>query len=275
MQHSDIYNKFDTVAQSINGSILNALTNALKLHLNIYPYYADNYIIKCFAMAYILLVEDEDKVSSFIKNGLGEHDYKVDVARDGFAGLNRALQENYDVVILDVMLPVINGIDLCKQIRQKHIQTPILMLSALGTIDDKVRGLQAGADDYLVKPFHFNELLARVEALLRRKNITTGSNSILSFADLKLNTGNKTAERGDKQITLTAKEYTLLELFLRNPDKLLSREYITEKVWGINFDTGTNMVDVYVNYLRNKIQKGFDKKLIHTVIGMGYILKDK
>lgn len=226
-------------------------------------------------MARILLVEDEDKVSSFIKKGLNEHQFTVDVARDGVAGLTEVLQQTYDLIILDIMLPLISGIDLCKQIRQKQAQVPILMLSALGTIDDKVNGLHAGADDYLIKPFHFNELLARIEALLRRRNLSETSNHLLTFSDLKLDTWDKTAERAGKKITLTAKEYVLLELFMKNPNKLLSREYITEKVWGLHFDTGTNMVDVYVNYLRNKIQKGFSTKLINTVIGMGYILREQ
>ncbi|MDB4999928.1 MAG: DNA-binding response regulator [Mucilaginibacter sp.] len=222
----------------------------------------------------ICLVEDEDKVSSFIKKGLGEHNYEVDIAANGEDALDMILQKSYNLVILDVMLPGMSGIELCRQLRKQQPQLPILMLSALGTIDDKVNGLHSGSDDYLVKPFHFNELLARIEALLRRKKLADGDSHILSFGGLKLNTWDKTAEREGKQISLTAKEYSLLELFIKNPAKLLSREFIMERVWGINFDTGTNMVDVYVNYLRNKIQKGFDKKLIHTVIGMGYILKD-
>jgi DNA-binding response OmpR family regulator len=222
----------------------------------------------------ICLVEDEDKVSSFIRKGLNEHNYEVDIADSGEAALDMILQKNYNLVILDVMLPGMSGIELCRQLRKHQPQLPVLMLSALGTIDDKVNGLHSGSDDYLVKPFHFNELLARIEALLRRKKLADGDSHILSFGGLKLNTWDKTAEREGKQILLTAKEYSLLELFIKNPAKLLSREFIMERVWGINFDTGTNMVDVYVNYLRNKIQKGFDKKLIHTVIGMGYILKD-
>jgi DNA-binding response OmpR family regulator len=222
----------------------------------------------------ICLVEDEDKVSSFIKKGLSEHNYEVDIAANGEAALDMILQKDYNLVILDVMLPGMSGIELCRQLRKHQPQLPVLMLSALGTIDDKVNGLHSGSDDYLVKPFHFNELLARIEALLRRKKLADGDSHILSFGGLKLNTWDKTAEREGKQIMLTAKEYSLLELFIKNPAKLLSREFIMERVWGINFDTGTNMVDVYVNYLRNKIQKGFDKKLIHTVIGMGYILKD-
>jgi|SRR5215217_2529044 len=225
-------------------------------------------------MAHILLVEDEEKVASFITIGLQEHNHEVDVMNDGFDGLNAALGKTYDLIILDVMLPIINGIELCRQIREHKLKVPVLMLSALGSVDDKVNGLKAGADDYLLKPFHFSELLARIDALMRRQQLVAEVNDhMLTFEDLKLNTWDKTAERGGKQIMLTAKEYALLELFLRNPNKLLSREFITEKVWGLNFDTGTNMVDVYVNYLRNKIQKGFDKKLINTVIGMGYILK--
>ena len=224
----------------------------------------------------ILLVEDEEKVSSFIKKGLTEHQYAVHVAQDGVAGLTSVLQDSFDLIILDIMLPIIDGIELCRQIRQKHPRVPIIMLSALGTIENKVSGLQAGADDYLLKPFHFNELLARIEALLRRSNLAAETpNHILVFSDLKLDTWDKTAERAGKKITLTAKEYVLLELFMNHPGKLLSREYILEKVWGLNFDTGTNMVDVYVNYLRNKIQKGFDTKLVHTVIGMGYIMKEQ
>ncbi|TWR30296.1 response regulator transcription factor [Mucilaginibacter pallidiroseus] len=222
----------------------------------------------------ICLVEDEEKVSSFIKKGLNEHDYEVDVASSAEAAMELVAAKDYNLVILDVMLPGMSGVEFCRILRKGQPQLPVLMLSALGTIDDKVNGLQSGSDDYLVKPFHFNELLARIEALLRRKKLADGDGHIITFGGLKLNTWDKTAERDGKQIILTAKEYSLMELFIKNPNKLLSREFIMERVWGINFDTGTNMVDVYVNYLRNKIQKGFDKKLIHTVIGMGYILKD-
>jgi two-component system copper resistance phosphate regulon response regulator CusR len=225
-------------------------------------------------MTRICVVEDEEKVSSFIKKGLTEHSYEVDIADTGEGALEMIGSQLYSLIILDVMLPDISGIEVCRQLRRQQPQLPVIMLSALGTIDDRVNGLHSGADDYLVKPFHFSELLARIEALLRRKKLAEGEEHILSFGGLKLNTWDKTAERDGKQINLTAKEYSLLELFIKSPNKLLSREYIMERVWGINFDTGTNMVDVYVNYLRNKIQKGFEKKLIHTVIGMGYILKD-
>jgi DNA-binding response OmpR family regulator len=220
----------------------------------------------------ICLVEDEQKVAAFICKGLEEQGYTVKAADSGTDGKKILGQESFDVVILDVMLPDINGIELCKYIRQTDTTTPILMLTALNQVHDKVQGLKAGADDYLVKPFHFSELLARLEALMRR-NKSKEDNHLLTFDDLKLDTWTKTAERDGRQITLTAKEYTLLELFMRNPNKILSREYIAEQVWEIGFDTGTNFIDVYVNYLRKKIEKDFKTRLIHTVIGMGYILK--
>ena len=220
----------------------------------------------------ICLIEDEQKVASFITKGLEEQGYNVKTAADGASAQRLLQQEQFDLLIMDVMLPDTNGIDLCRAVRQKDTQTPILMLTALNQVHDKVSGLKAGADDYLVKPFHFSELLARMEALMRR-NKSAEENHQLTFDDLTLDTWSKTAERAGKKITLTAKEYTLLELFLQNPNKILSREYIAEKVWEIGFDTGTNFIDVYVNYLRKKIEKDFKSKLIHTVIGMGYILK--
>jgi DNA-binding response OmpR family regulator len=220
----------------------------------------------------ICLIEDEQKVSAFIVRGLEEHGYTVKAAASGAEGQKLIGKDKFDLLILDVMLPDTNGVDLCRQIREDDIDTPILMLTALNQVHDKVSGLKAGADDYLVKPFHFSELLARIEALMRRNKNREADHQLL-FDDLKLDTWTKTAERDGKQITLTAKEYTLLELFMRNPNKILSREYIAEEVWGIGFDTGTNFIDVYVNYLRKKIEKDFKGKLIHTVIGMGYILK--
>lgn len=223
-------------------------------------------------MNHICLIEDEQKVSSFITKGLEEQGYSVKIAGDGATALKLLQQEQFDLLIMDVMLPDTNGIDLCRTFRQKDTRTPILMLTALNQVHDKVAGLKAGADDYLVKPFHFSELLARIEALMRR-NKNAEEDHQLTFEDLTLDTWSKTAERAGKKITLTAKEYTLLELFMQNPNKILSREYIAEKVWEIGFDTGTNFIDVYVNYLRKKIEKDFKSKLIHTVIGMGYILK--
>jgi two-component system copper resistance phosphate regulon response regulator CusR len=224
-------------------------------------------------MANICLVEDEKKVAAFICKGLEEHGYKIKTANDGSSANALLKSSDFDLLIMDVMLPDINGIELCRQIRLNNTETPILMLTALDQVQNKVLGLKAGADDYLVKPFHFIELLARIEALLRRKNAIVPENHTLEFADLKLDTWSNIAERSGNQIALTAKEFTLLELFMSHPNKVLSREYIAEQVWKIDFDTGTNFIDVYVNYLRNKIEKGFKNKLIHTVIGMGYILK--
>ena len=223
-------------------------------------------------MNHICLIEDEQKVAAFICKGLQEHGYEVKTAGNGAGAKNILLHERFDMLILDVMLPDTSGVELCRYIRETDGEIPILMLTALNQVHDKVSGLKAGADDYLVKPFHFSELLARIEALLRR-NKNKGDNHLLVFDDLKLDTWSKTAERAGKQISLTAKEYTLLELFLQNPNKILSREYIAERVWEISFDTGTNFIDVYVNYLRKKVEKDFKSKLIHTVIGMGYILK--
>ncbi|EHQ29141.1 response regulator transcription factor [Mucilaginibacter paludis] len=221
----------------------------------------------------ICLIEDEHKVAAFIKNGLEEHEYLVNVATDGARGIELIENNNYDLLILDIMLPVVSGIDVCKHVRATNPHIPILMLTALGAVDDKVAGLKAGADDYLVKPFHFIELLARIEALLRRQTMEKVDAEILKFDDLELDTSGKTATRAGKTIVLTAKEYALLELFMRNQGKILTRQYIAERVWGIGFDTGTNFIDVYMSFLRNKIEKGFDGKLLHTAIGMGYVLK--
>ncbi len=225
-------------------------------------------------MSQVCLIEDEQKVAAFICKGLEEHGYTVKTAKNGEEAKFLIATEDFDLLILDIMLPDINGIELCRQIRLTHTQTPILMLSALEQVQNKVAGLKAGADDYLIKPFHFSELLARIEALLRRQKMVVKEDHTLMFDDLKLDTWSNVAERGGNQITLTAKEFTLLELFMRNPNKILSREFIAEQVWGIDFDTGTNFIDVYVNYLRKKIEKGFAKKLIHTVIGMGYTLRN-
>src|SRR6201996_8056770 len=226
-------------------------------------------------MSNICLVEDEQKVAAFISKGLEENGYKLSIARDGASAKVLLGKNSFDLIILDVMLPDINGIELCRQIRFTDTKTPILMLTALDQVQNKVSGLKAGADDYLVKPFHFVELLARIEALLRRQNAVEAADHILTFHELKLDTWSNVAERAGQQIALTAKEYTLLELFMRHPNKVLSREYIAEQVWNIGFDTGTNFIDVYVNYLRKKIEKGFQNKLIHTAIGMGYILKSE
>ncbi|MFN4123521.1 MAG: response regulator [Flavobacteriales bacterium] len=223
---------------------------------------------------HILLVEDEPKVSSFIKQGLEENKYDVDIAYDGQMGLQLAKRNSYDLMIFDVIIPYMNGMELCKEVRNQNASTPILMLTALGTTDDKVSGFDAGADDYLVKPFEFKELLARIKALTKRSSGILETSNTIKVADLELNLDRKNAKRGDKIIDLTAKEYALLEYFMRNKGKVLSRAQIAEKVWDVHFDTGTNVVDVYVNFLRKKVDKDFEPKLIHTQIGMGYILKE-
>ena len=220
----------------------------------------------------VLVIEDETKVAAFLKQGLEEQHYQVDVTHDGEKGKNLAIENNYDIILLDIILHHIDGIEICKEIR-KQSNIPILMLTALGNTDDKVKGLESGADDYLVKPFQFKELLARIKALTRRNN--NKSQTILSFADIEMHTNKKIVKRGDVSINLTVREFALLELFLRNTGKVLSRSDIAKYVWEISFDTGTNVIDVYVNYLRNKVDKNFSKKLIYTVIGMGYIMKEE
>lgn len=220
----------------------------------------------------ILVIEDEPGVASFIKKGLEEQSFIVDVAFDGQNGKQLALQNQYDIILLDVILPHINGLQLCKIIRE-HSNTPILMLTALSTTNDIVTGLDAGGDDYLTKPFKFQELLARIRALVRRKNdLNTESN--FTIADLEVDYRTKQVQRKGQQIKLTAREFYLLQYFIRNRGMVLSRADIAENVWDSSFDSGSNVVDVYVNYLRNKIDKNFSLKLIHTVYGMGYIFKE-
>lgn len=222
-----------------------------------------------------LVVEDEPKVSAFIKSGLEENGYFVDVAYDGQMGEKLAMSNIYSIIILDVIIPHINGLELCKKIKGSKPDVPILMLTALGTTDDKVIGFESGADDYLVKPFEFKELLARIKALTRRSFTVSEVSNKLKVGDLELDLNKKVAYRGGKTIELTAKEYSLLEYFIRNKGRVVSRVDISEKVWDINFDTGTNVVDVYVNILRKKIDKDFTQKLIHTKVGMGYMLTDE
>ncbi|WEK21570.1 MAG: response regulator transcription factor [Candidatus Pedobacter colombiensis] len=221
----------------------------------------------------ILLIEDEPKVSALIKKGLEEQMNNVAVAYDGNMGCKMALEYHYDLIIMDVVLPYINGVEICKLIRQVKKEVPILMLSALDTVNDKVLGLENGADDYLTKPFHFVELLARVKALSRRKDMVLPG-TIYKIADLEMDCYKKTVTRNGKIILLSAKEFTLLEVLLANKNRVLSRMYIAEAVWGISFNRGTNLIDVYINYLRAKIDKGYPVQLIHTVIGMGYLIKD-
>lgn len=221
----------------------------------------------------ILIVEDEPKVAAFIQLGLEENSYSTKIAADGEDGKKMALNQLFDLIILDVNLPKINGIDLCKIIRENNIKTPILMLTALGSTDDKVSGFESGADDYLVKPFEFRELLVRVKALIKR-GVPANSESILKIEDLELNCDSKIVKRANKKIDLTAKEFALLEYLLKNKDRVISRKEIADKVWDIHFDTGTNVIDVYVNFLRKKIDKDFDKKIIQTQVGMGYVIRE-
>lgn len=219
----------------------------------------------------ILVIEDEPKVVTFLQQGLKESGFEVDVAFDGTMGEKLASKADYDCIILDLIIPGMNGIELCRKIRQKEIETPLLMLTALGTTDDKLEGFDAGADDYLVKPFDFKELVARINALTKRTSGIKHSTGTLKVGDLELDLNRKMARREGRSIELTAKEFSLLEYFMHNRGKVLSRADISEKVWEISFDTGTNVVDVYVNILRRKIEKGFGSKMIHTRIGMGYI----
>ena len=185
-----------------------------------------------------------------------------------------ALENYYDVIVLDLLIPYINGIDLCKQLRAEGLKSPILMLTALGSTDDKVLGLDAGADDYLVKPFEFKELLARIRALSKRYTDNLQDTKVLKLADLELDLNKKVVRRGGRTIELTSKEFSLLEYLLRNKNRVISRAEISEKVWDVNFDTGTNIIDVYINFLRKKVDKDFPTRLIFTMVGMGYIMKE-
>ena len=219
----------------------------------------------------ILIVEDEKKVAAFIKKGLEEETYAVDIATDGEEGFHLGEQNQYDLIILDLMLPKINGLDILSGLRSQNIETPILLLTAKDSVEDKVEGLNQGADDYLTKPFAFSELLARIRVLLRRGK--SESKTTLEIADLTLNLVSHKVRRGNEEIELTGKEYSLLEYFMRNQEKVLTRTMIAEHVWDYNFDTFTNVIDVYVNHLRKKIDKNFSTKLLHTLRGVGYVMK--
>jgi DNA-binding response OmpR family regulator len=224
----------------------------------------------------VLLVEDEPSVASFIQRSLIEEGCEISVAPDGMLGLAMAKEHFFDVIILDVMLPGMNGLQVCKQLRSAGLDTPVLMLTALGSTENVVTGLDSGADDYMVKPFKLAELTARLRSLVRRKqNIETPEKTKqLGIADLVLNSDEKMVTRADKLIELTATEFRLLEYLLRNKRRVLSRPTILEAVWEMHFDSNTKVVDVYINYLRKKIDKNFEPKLIHTAVGMGYVLKE-
>lgn len=222
----------------------------------------------------ILLVEDDKGIARFVKKGLLENGYAVDVIFDGEGGLHSAIYGNYDLIILDILLPKMDGREVLNEIRNKGIQTPVIFLTAKDSESDIVQGLNLGADDYLVKPFSFNELLARIHAHLRRGKMVS-SPSKLQVGNLILEIDGHRVFRGKIKIELTPKEYALLEFFMRHPGQIITRTMISEKVWDYHFDTSTNVIDVHVSHLRNKIDKDFEPKLLHTVKGVGYVLEDR
>jgi two-component system, OmpR family, copper resistance phosphate regulon response regulator CusR len=222
----------------------------------------------------ILIVEDEQRLAEILKKQLKESGFNVEIAFDGYIGKQLVERNKYNLIILDINLPLINGYDLCKEIRKTDINIPIIMLTALGTLDNKVAGFEAGADDYVIKPFDFRELLARINVFLRRSDAGNTSEKLI-IADLEMDLNTKTVIRANKKIDLTAKESSLLEFFLKNKEKLLTRDFIIENVWGIDFDPSTNIIDVYVNYLRRKIDKDYEPKLIHTKFGFGFYCSEK
>jgi len=223
----------------------------------------------------ILIVEDEQKIADTLKLGLSENGYSVEVAYDGSIGLKLFEAFSFNLVVLDINLPGINGYELCKIMRARDAQVPIVMLTALSSLNDKIEGYDAGADDYIIKPFEFKELLMKIRVLLKR---TTDQympvGNVLKAGDLEMNLDSKEVKRQDQTINLTAKEFQLLEYLMRNKNKVVSRADIAVNVWDIDFDTNTNVIDVYINYVRNKVDKPFDQKLIQTQVGMGYILKE-
>jgi len=221
----------------------------------------------------VLVVEDESKVASFIQRGLEGEGFSVDVANDGETGVSMAQGAQYDVILMDIMLPKLDGLGAIQQIREKGVKCPVLCLTAKDTVEDIVAGLDKGSDDYLTKPFAFAELLARVRALTRRGGDDRGAE--ITYADLRLDPVAHKVWRSGKEIDLTSKEYSLLEYLMRNPEQTLTRTMIAEQVWDYTFDSFTNIIDVYVNYLRKKVDRDFDKKLIHTVRGVGYVLKEE
>jgi two-component system copper resistance phosphate regulon response regulator CusR len=227
-------------------------------------------------MTSVLLIEDEPKVAAPVKKWLEENGFGVELAPDGAAGQHLAQTNRYDIVLLDLNLPYVNGYEVCRAIRATQPQLPIILVTALGSVEQKLTGFDAGADDYVVKPFDFRELLARMRTLLKRNPASPAEEEpgeVLRVADLELNTGYKTVTRSEQPIPLTAKEYTLLEYLVRRNGRVASRHEIVEHVWDVNFDTGTNVVEVYINFLRKKIDRNFEPKLIHTKQGLGYYLK--
>lgn len=222
----------------------------------------------------ILIVEDEQRLSEILRKQFEDAGFVAEIAYDGYLGKQMVETNTYDLIILDINLPLINGYDLCKEIRKTNRNIPIIMLTALGTVDNKMAGFDTGADDYVIKPFDFRELLARVNVFLRRTDSAIVTQR-LRIADLELDLNTKTVTRSQKKIDLTAKECSLLETFLKNKDKILTRDFIIEQVWGFDFDPSTNIIDVYVNYLRKKIDRDFEPKLIHTKFGFGFYCSEK
>jgi two-component system response regulator MprA len=220
----------------------------------------------------ILVIEDEVKITDFLRRGLFYEGYEVDIAHDGEAGLAKARDDPPDLVVLDIMLPNLDGLEVCRRLRAES-DVPILMLTAKDAVPDRVAGLNSGADDYLVKPFAFDELLARIRALLRRHQ--PAEQQVLRFADLTLNQATRRVVRGERQIELTAKEYNVLELFMRHPRQVLTRDIIYERIWGYDFGGESNIIEVYVRYLRTKLEAGGEPRLIHTVRGVGYVLREE
>lgn len=223
----------------------------------------------------ILLIEDEVKAVKSLQRGLKENNFEVDFAYDGTTGRHLAEQGGYDLIISDVVMPQLNGFDLVRQLRASGVDTPVILLTALGTTDDKVEGLEAGGDDYMVKPFEFKELLARIKVLVRRRKGMDLPNATLIFADIVMNLDSKVFTRAGHKIDLTPKEFALMEYFIRHHGRVISKTELAEKVWEITFESTTNVIEVYINYLRNKMDKPFSQKLIHTVFGTGYILEEK
>lgn len=223
----------------------------------------------------LLVIEDEVKTANTLRRGLEENGYEVLIAYDGEAGLALAGSNSFDLIITDIIMPKINGLEFTKSLRKINSHTPIIILTALGLTADKLKGYDAGGDDYMVKPFDFEELLAKIKVLINRTQNKPGNGNVLLYSNLKLELDTKEVFRNNTLIELTAKEYALLEFFMRNRNKVISKEDIAEKVWDLDFDTGTNIVEVYVSYLRNKIDKGFEPKLIHTKKGMGYMFREE
>lgn len=224
---------------------------------------------------HILIVEDEQRLAEILQKQLQESGFRADIASDGYVGKKMVEKADYDLIILDINLPLLNGYELCAEIRKTNSKIPIIMLTALGSPDNKLIGFESGADDYVLKPFDFRELLARINVFIKRSNVSIPQTRKLEIADFVMDLDTKTASRAGKKIDLTSKEFALMETFLKNKGKLLTREYIVEKVWNIDFETGTNIIDVYVNYLRKKVDRDFEPKLIHTKFGFGFYCSEK